>query len=199
MTTTGPSRRYRKTALIEATQWLKDGDHPAVLIDAGGAFVDTLEGRHTVTSGDWIATGVQGEHWPIKPDIFDATYEAVEKGYSTDPDRIWLEPNCCADPVTGRQWAQDNPWPNGDCELTCEATGVEYLRADLVAEIEAAAFARGEASALAEVHASSALAAAERRGYWRGRAEERASWKVSEFLSANAEINLADEDIDHGE
>lgn len=38
-------------------------------------WIDTLEGGHTVCPGDWIITGVQGEHYPCKPDIFDATYE----------------------------------------------------------------------------------------------------------------------------
>jgi hypothetical protein len=28
-----------------------------------------------VTPGDWIITGVKGEHYPCKPDIFEATYE----------------------------------------------------------------------------------------------------------------------------
>lgn len=41
--------------------------------------IETLEGRHVVIPGDWIITGVQGEHYPCKPDIFAATYEpAVE-------------------------------------------------------------------------------------------------------------------------
>lgn len=40
-------------------------------------FVDTLEGGHRVCPGDWIITGVQGEHYPCKPDIFEETYEAV--------------------------------------------------------------------------------------------------------------------------
>jgi hypothetical protein len=31
-----------------------------------------------VTTGDWIITGVKGEHYPCKPDIFEATYELVE-------------------------------------------------------------------------------------------------------------------------
>lgn len=38
-------------------------------------WIDTLEGGHTVCPGDWIITGVQGERYPCKPDIFDATYE----------------------------------------------------------------------------------------------------------------------------
>lgn len=37
--------------------------------------IDTLEGQHVVIPGDWIITGVNGEHYPCKPDIFAATYE----------------------------------------------------------------------------------------------------------------------------
>ena len=39
--------------------------------------VDTLEGGHIVCPGDWIITGVFDEHYPCKPDIFEATYEEV--------------------------------------------------------------------------------------------------------------------------
>jgi hypothetical protein len=41
-------------------------------------WIDTLEGGHNVCPGDWIITGVKGERYPCKPDIFEATYEAVE-------------------------------------------------------------------------------------------------------------------------
>lgn len=41
-------------------------------------WIDTLEGGHTVCPGDWIIKGVQGEFYPCKPDIFEATYEAVD-------------------------------------------------------------------------------------------------------------------------
>lgn len=41
-------------------------------------WIDTLEGGHTVCPKDWVITGVQGERYPCKPDIFDATYEPVE-------------------------------------------------------------------------------------------------------------------------
>ena len=40
-------------------------------------WIDTLEGGHIVCPGDWIITGVKGEHYPCKPDIFAATYEEV--------------------------------------------------------------------------------------------------------------------------
>ena len=39
--------------------------------------IRTLEGFMTVTPGDWIITGVQGERYPCKPDIFEATYEPI--------------------------------------------------------------------------------------------------------------------------
>lgn len=40
-------------------------------------WIDTLEGGHIVCPGDWIITGVAGEHYPCKPKIFAATYEPV--------------------------------------------------------------------------------------------------------------------------
>jgi hypothetical protein len=39
--------------------------------------VDTLEGAMRASAGDWIIKGIQGEFYPCKPDIFDATYEEV--------------------------------------------------------------------------------------------------------------------------
>ena len=38
-------------------------------------WIDTLEGGHIVCPGDWIITGVKGEHYPCKPDIFVLTYD----------------------------------------------------------------------------------------------------------------------------
>lgn len=40
-------------------------------------WIDTLEGGHIVCPGDWVITGVKGERYPCKPDIFEQTYEAV--------------------------------------------------------------------------------------------------------------------------
>ena len=39
--------------------------------------VPTLEGEHIACPGDFIIKGVAGEFYPCKPDIFDATYEAI--------------------------------------------------------------------------------------------------------------------------
>lgn len=40
-------------------------------------WIETLEGGHIVCPGDMIITGVKGERYPCKPDIFEATYEQV--------------------------------------------------------------------------------------------------------------------------
>ena len=40
--------------------------------------IPTLEGDHRADPGDWIIRGIKGEFYPCKPDIFDATYEAVK-------------------------------------------------------------------------------------------------------------------------
>ncbi len=79
------ARSRKKPVVIEATQWNQHGDHPAVeptgpAEDMSGVSPDhgvipTLEGRMVVSPGDWVITGVQGEHYPCKPDIFEATYE----------------------------------------------------------------------------------------------------------------------------
>ena len=40
-------------------------------------FIATLEGEMRCDPGDWIIRGIQGEFYPCKPDVFDATYEPV--------------------------------------------------------------------------------------------------------------------------
>lgn len=74
--------QYRKIpVVIEATQFNALGDHPAVTVDDNsptGFGIHTLENtalKHEVTPGDWIITGVNGEQYPCKPDIFAKTYE----------------------------------------------------------------------------------------------------------------------------
>ena len=47
--------------------------------------VHTLEGRMLANPNDWIIRGVQGEFYPCKPDIFEATYEPVEQSTMHNP------------------------------------------------------------------------------------------------------------------
>lgn len=42
-----------------------------------GLLIRTLEGDMLARQDDWIIKGVQGEFYPCKPDIFEATYEPV--------------------------------------------------------------------------------------------------------------------------
>jgi hypothetical protein len=41
-------------------------------------WIDTLEGGHIVCPGDYVITGMAGERYPCKPDIFAATYDPIE-------------------------------------------------------------------------------------------------------------------------
>lgn len=76
----------KKPVVVEAVQvtnaWF-DAPHPNPLHPVGMVFdpirrvveIPTLEGVMTAQVGDWIITGVKGERYPCKPDIFEATYE----------------------------------------------------------------------------------------------------------------------------
>ena len=89
--------KYRKKpVVIEAIKFNKDKweneiakvrkseEFPMVLLGLKRGFmcpvIETLEGEMMVSDGDFIIKGVQGEYYPCKPDIFEATYEAVEDG-----------------------------------------------------------------------------------------------------------------------
>ena len=76
-------KKYRKKpVVVEAKQWFKDGDHVWVRphnIKEECGWIETLEGGHVVTPGDWIITGVDGEHYPCKPNIFSQTYDEVKE------------------------------------------------------------------------------------------------------------------------
>lgn len=78
--------KYRKTALIEAEQF--DGSDEmankyGVLWDLDGVriywipYLPTKKGKMFIKKGDWIATGVDGEHWVIDKDVFKRTYERM--------------------------------------------------------------------------------------------------------------------------
>ena len=91
----------KKPVLVEVEQWHPTGSCPKGQDQYGGCgcggttslpdyvetrltgsglhlgWIETLEGGHIVTPGDWIITGVQGEKYPCKPGIFEKTYELV--------------------------------------------------------------------------------------------------------------------------
>ena len=55
------------------------GDGPIHHLGDGKLGITTLEGVMTANVGDWIIKGVKSEFYPCKPDIFEATYEAVRE------------------------------------------------------------------------------------------------------------------------
>jgi hypothetical protein len=135
--TTTPAERglFRKRpVVVDASQWHKNGDHPADYAettegyengvlrqftgedckargweggvvryfrhpDVGGetackhcgvrmhehGWIDTLEGGHIVCPGDWIITGVKGERYPCKDEIFRMTYEPASAALASSP------------------------------------------------------------------------------------------------------------------
>lgn len=77
----GMARYMKKSMAVEAMQWLKHGDHTAVLAGSAGSaigYVDTPEGRLRVEPGDWIIIGIAGENYPCKPDIFEQLYTPAD-------------------------------------------------------------------------------------------------------------------------
>ncbi|MGO3824794.1 MULTISPECIES: hypothetical protein [Lactococcus] len=42
-------------------------------------YINTLEGEMKAEVGDWIVTGVHGEQYPVKPDIFKETYTIMKE------------------------------------------------------------------------------------------------------------------------
>lgn len=61
------SKYRKKPVIVEAYQTEKEMD------------VETLEGTMHVSVGDYIITGVNGERYPCKPDIFEKTYEKINE------------------------------------------------------------------------------------------------------------------------
>lgn len=65
--------RYFRHPQVAETKQCK---HCGLIMHYHG-WIDTLEGGHTMCPGDFVITGIKGELYPCKPDIFNATYEAV--------------------------------------------------------------------------------------------------------------------------
>lgn len=60
-------RKFRKKpVVIEAYECMEE------------CVIHTLEGDLHASVGDFIITGIRGERYPCKPDIFWKTYEEVE-------------------------------------------------------------------------------------------------------------------------
>ncbi len=77
----------KKPVVIDAIRWTgANAEELYIFCNTGSRdcqvmgdslLISTLEGVMTASKGDWIIKGVNGEHYPCKPDIFEATYQAV--------------------------------------------------------------------------------------------------------------------------
>jgi hypothetical protein len=89
--------RYRKKpVVIEAYQTDKELD------------IETLEGTMHASVGDYIITGVRGEQYPCKPDIFEQTYEPADVPTASPWHRVEEELPESNDAVNV-VWANRNP------------------------------------------------------------------------------------------
>lgn len=77
----GESLDPNTRAHAEIAGWLMSSGFREFKVDGEsapfGLSIQTLEGVMYAAPGDWIIKGVQGEFYPCKPDIFEATYEPV--------------------------------------------------------------------------------------------------------------------------
>ena len=82
------SKFRKKPVVIEAIQYdgthmtahnIYDLSHGQISYIDGKLTIRTPEGTMEASSGDWVIKGVKGEVYPCKPDIFEATYEAVNE------------------------------------------------------------------------------------------------------------------------
>lgn len=140
--------KYRKKpVVIEATQWNGTTGGAKPIIDwmrANGGksfyyadhpehiFIETLEGDMHAAPGDFIIRGVQGEFYPCKPDMFEATYEAVEAPELSAAERVRVEA-FGIHPELDETTVCDScrgVWVTDGRPLTCEACGkpIDHLR-----------------------------------------------------------------------
>lgn len=81
-------KKYRKVTTIKAQQFDESSEsinkYNIDVDDYGNCAIPTLEGMLELEVGDWIATGTNGEHWPIKDDIFKKTYKEVPTSENSD-------------------------------------------------------------------------------------------------------------------
>ena len=68
------SKKYRKKPVVVEAYQCKQTE-----------IIHTLEGDMNASPGDFIVTGLRGEKYPCKPDIFWKTYEEVPANTQITP------------------------------------------------------------------------------------------------------------------
>lgn len=88
----------------------------------------TLEGVMHASAGDWIITGVNGENYPCKPDIFSKTYEPADA--APDPaTRLADAAERIADALEALAVAQESDDPDDYDYDSCNVSEIDTLRA----------------------------------------------------------------------
>lgn len=101
----------KKPVVIEAMQWMGNNLEelrrfaPEALRPQSMGIV-TPEGVMTISEGDWVIKGVEGEFYPCKPSVFEASYDEVSGSHRC---RI------CQCIVSSDEWEPEN---DGMCS-TC--------------------------------------------------------------------------------
>lgn len=74
--------KYRKKPVVIEAEQFRYGEHIPFGVyfnDEDNAVIDTLEGTMSVEDGAYVITGVKGERYPCRRDIFEETYDLVEE------------------------------------------------------------------------------------------------------------------------
>jgi hypothetical protein len=122
------------------------------------ACIHTLEGDMIVGPGDWVITGVKGERYPCKPDIFAATYEPVE-GFADDGSGdVMADPHAPLDELA-EKWSDAADWEyiNGDRGF---ASGLDQCASELKTLYQCASELKTLLAALAPPSVASPIASA---------------------------------------
>ncbi len=132
-------RFRKKPVVVEAVQWAGDNPEEIVMFmhpekprymdqfsnadDLMG--IETLEGLMVANKGDWIIKGIQGEFYPCKPDIFEATYEPA--GAQTVPvgamEAAYREGWSDGRSDAGTHYNEDMAWNESNVKAALPQTG----------------------------------------------------------------------------
>ena len=74
------ARQLTEDALDDVAAWVEGSEVGTSDVTGRPAlYIPTLEGRMRADLGDFVVRGVQGEFHPVKPDIFELTYEPADE------------------------------------------------------------------------------------------------------------------------
>lgn len=131
----------KKPVVIDAVQYTPGLEDGYACYEIGGRFIGyydkntplprvrrvpaikTLEGFHEISAGDWIITGVAGERYPCKPEIFAQTYEAADVPPHDDEVGTLIRDKFA-------YWSGNKPYG------TCAADGIRFTLDTLGIKIE---------------------------------------------------------------